>query len=50
VILYREGDRLIVEPAEPRSRLLDLLAALEPIDEAFPDVDEGLEPVDCPRL
>lgn len=38
-ILRREGDRLIIEPAPARS-LLALLATLEPIDEAFPEVPE----------
>lgn len=39
VILRKEGDRLIIEPAPPRS-LLALLATLEPIDEAFPPIPE----------
>lgn len=38
-ILRKEGDRLIIEPAPPRS-LLALLATLEPIDEAFPLIPE----------
>lgn len=38
-ILRREGDRLIIEPAPARS-LLALLATLEPIDDAFPEVPE----------
>ncbi|AFK52401.1 antitoxin [Tistrella mobilis] len=41
VIIHREGDRLVIEPVA-RPGLLALLATLEPIDEAFPDVDEGL--------
>lgn len=40
-ILHKEGDRLILEPVR-KGRLLALLASLEPIDEAFPDVDEDL--------
>jgi antitoxin VapB len=36
-IMRKEGDRLIIEPAPPRS-LLALLATLEPIDEDFPAV------------
>jgi antitoxin VapB len=38
-ILRKEGERLIIEPAPPRS-LLALLATLEPIDEAFPPISE----------
>lgn len=35
----RDGERLINEPAPPRS-LLALLAILEPIDEVFPPIPE----------
>lgn len=42
-ILRKEGERLIIEPAPPRS-LLALLATLEPIDEAFPSIPELLTP------
>lgn len=38
-ILRKEGERLIIEPAPPRS-LLALLATLEPIDEVFPPIPE----------
>lgn len=38
-ILRKEGNRLIIEPAPPRS-LLALLATLEPIDEAFPPIPD----------
>ena len=38
-ILRKEGDRLVIEPAPPRS-LLAVLATLEPIDEDFPVIDE----------
>lgn len=41
VILRRDGDRLIVEPAR-KGRLLALLDSWEPMDEPFPDVDEAL--------
>jgi antitoxin VapB len=34
-IMRKEGDRLIIEPAPPRS-LLALLATLRPIEEDFP--------------
>jgi antitoxin VapB len=38
-MLRKEGNRLIIEPAPPRS-LLALLATLEPIDEAFPPIPD----------
>lgn len=38
-ILRKEGERLIIEPAPPRS-LLALLATLEPLDEEFPSILE----------
>lgn len=42
-ILRKEGDRLILEPAPPRS----LLALLEPIDDEFPPIAElPTDPVD----
>lgn len=45
-VMRKEGDRLIIEPAQPKS-LLDVLATLKPIDEAFPDIDDPApEPVD----
>jgi len=50
VILYKDGDRLIMEPMKKQARLLELLATLEPIEDAFPDVDEGLLPLDDIQL
>jgi antitoxin VapB len=45
-IMRKEGDRLIIEPAAPRS-LLAVLATLKPIDEELPPVsDRPPEPVD----
>jgi antitoxin VapB len=45
-ILRKEGDRLIIEPAEPTS-LLAVLATLEPLDEGFPPIPElPVDPVD----
>ena len=38
-ILYKEGERLIIEPARPTS-LLALLDSLEPLDEEFPPIAE----------
>lgn len=34
-LIHKEGDRLIIEPAPPRS-LLQVLAELEPLEEDFP--------------
>lgn len=38
-ILRKEGERLIIQPAPPRS-LLALLATLQPIDDEFPPIPE----------
>ena len=38
-IMRKEGNRLIIEPALPRS-LLALLATLEPIDEDLPIIED----------
>lgn len=38
-IMRKEGERLIIEPAAPRS-LLAVLARLDPIDEDFPPIEE----------
>ncbi|MBK1706396.1 antitoxin [Halochromatium glycolicum] len=38
-LIRKEGDRLIIEPVPP-PRLLAVLATLEPIDEAFPDIQD----------
>lgn len=45
-ILRKEGDRLIIEPAPPKS-LLAVLASLTPLPEDFPSIgDLPPEPVD----
>jgi antitoxin VapB len=45
-LIFREGTRLVIEAAPPRS-LLSLLATLSPIDEDFPIIDElALDPID----
>lgn len=44
VLISRDGDRLILEPVG-RKDLLAILAALEPLDEDFSDVDETLPPL-----
>ena len=38
-IMRKDGDRLIIEPAPPRS-LLGLLATLGPLDEQFPSTTD----------
>ena len=43
-LIHKEGDRLVIEPAQKRG-LIEWLDSLEPLDEAFPDVDEGLLPL-----
>lgn len=37
-IIRKEGERLIIEPAPPRNRLLALLAGWEPINVDFPEI------------
>ena len=45
-IMRKDGDRLIIEPARPKS-LLALLATFTPLDEEFPDIpDLPPDPVD----
>jgi antitoxin VapB len=38
-IMRKEGARLIIEPAPPKS-LLELLATLDDLDEEFPEIDD----------
>jgi antitoxin VapB len=45
-IMRKEGERLIIEPAPPRS-LLALLATLKPLEEDFPVIpDHAPDPVE----
>ena len=45
-IMHREGKRLIIEPAPPKS-LLDVLRNLRPLRESFPKIpDAPPKPVD----
>ena len=45
-IMRKEDDRLIIEPAKPKS-LLAVLATLQPLDEEFPAMPElPIDPVD----
>ncbi|MDB6170830.1 MAG: virulence-associated protein VapB-like protein [Chthoniobacteraceae bacterium] len=50
VILHREEGRLIIEPVEKKPDLLEILASLKPLDEEFPNVDEGLLPLEAITL
>lgn len=45
VTIYRDGDRLVIEPLR-RKNLLEVLAELEPLgpEDQFPDVDDTLLP------
>lgn len=49
-IMRRESGRLVIEPAKRREGLFEWLATLAPLDEEFPDVDEGLLPLDDVKL
>ena len=49
VIIHQDGNRLILEPVKTRN-LLSVLASLKPVDDAFPDVDTGLLPLDDIKL
>ncbi len=48
-ILRKEGHRLVIEPLR-KGRLLALLDTWQPLEEPFPDVDEGLAPLDDTAL
>lgn len=54
-LIHREGDKLIIEAVKPKYEkgsaaallaALDEIAKLGPCDDEFPDVDEGLLPLD----
>lgn len=45
-VIRKEGERLIIEPARPKS-LLAVLSTLKPLDEALPPIQElPVDPVD----
>jgi len=46
VMVYREGNRLIIEPITKKRGLLETLAELQPLDEALSGFDEALLPLD----
>jgi antitoxin VapB len=50
VLIHREGPRLIIEPIDLPKSLLQVLEGLGPLDEALPDVDADLLPLDDVRL
>ena len=43
--IINHDEKLIIEPVKKKS-LLEVLATLEDIDEDFPDIDQGLLPLD----
>lgn len=45
VIIKEDNGKLIIEPYKKKS-LLEIFATLDDIEEDFPDVDEGLLPLD----
>ncbi|MDB9344634.1 AbrB/MazE/SpoVT family DNA-binding domain-containing protein [Nodularia spumigena CS-586/05] len=45
VIIRQENGKLIIEPYKKQS-LLEIFATLDEIEEEFPNVDEGLLPLD----
>ncbi len=51
VTITKEDDgRIVIEPLKPRLELREWLDSLEPLDEEFPDVDEGLLPAEDVHL
>ena len=45
VSIRKQGEKLIIEPYLQKT-LLEILATLDDIDEEFPNIDEGLLPLD----
>ena len=46
-VIHREGNRLIIEPVKAKATTLaEAMKDWEDIDDPFPDVDEGLLPLD----
>lgn len=51
VTITKEDDgRIVIEPVRSKMNLSEWLDSLEPLDEEFPDVDEGLLPLDDVNL
>jgi antitoxin VapB len=42
-IMYRDGDRLVIEPARKRG-LVALLETMKPLEEDFPAIDDSVPP------
>jgi antitoxin VapB len=42
-IMHRDGDRLVIEPARKRG-LVALLKVMQPMNEAFPEIDDPVPP------
>ena len=40
-IMYRDGDRLVIEPLRKRG-LVALLKSMKPVEERFPDIDNSV--------
>jgi antitoxin VapB len=40
-IMRREGDRLVIEPLRKRRGLVALLKRMKPVEDEFPDIDDG---------
>lgn len=40
-IIRQEGDRLVLEPIKPRRSLQEILAALPPLEEDFPEMEDS---------
>lgn len=49
-LLYREGERLILEPVPEATSLIALLESLPPLEASLPDGDETLPPLDSVDL
>lgn len=45
VSIRKEGEKLIIEPYLQK-KLVEILTTLDDIDEEFPNIDEGLLPLD----
>ena len=48
-ILRKDGDRLVLEPVR-KGKLLQVLRALGPLEQEFPDIDEDAHSLDEPDL
>jgi antitoxin VapB len=44
-IMYRDGDRLVIEPVRKRG-LIALLAAMKLLDEEFPEIEDRSPPAE----